>query len=123
MKNALARIVPTCLVGICLLWYWPQSHAARAGGESPGCRLVVEALESASKLKVGMLRADLERDFDQDGGISARDRGVFTYRHCRYIKIEVEFGLHEDDANAQSFSPADRVSKISRPYLAYPVSD
>jgi hypothetical protein len=123
MRTVFARVIPGLLIAVCLLWYWPRRVPACAGEESPSCKLVAEALNSTTKLKVGMLRADLEKDFDPDGGISGQDRGMFTYKRCHYIKIEVEFEAHEISSGSQASSPTDRVSKISRPYLAYPVSD
>ena len=120
----LRRASLVCILSVCVLWYWPSSHAACAGGgESQSCRLVVEALEATSKLKTGMLRADIERDFDPDGGMSVQDRGTFTYRRCHYIKIDIEFKIRGNATSTHSFSPEDEVSKISRPYLSYPVSD
>ena len=85
--------------------------------------MVVDAMDSASKLKIGMLRADVERDFEADGGISVRDRGTYTYRRCHYIKLNIEFRVHENAPNTYAISPEDQVSKISSLYLAYPVSD
>ena len=117
-------IIASCVLALSILWYWPRIHSAcAAGGESPSCSLVVDALGAAGKLKLGMLRADLEKDFDPDGGLSVQDRGTFTYRRCHYIKIDIEFKAHESEPNTYSFSPEDQVTKISKPYLAYPVSD
>jgi hypothetical protein len=113
-----------CLLSACILWYWPRGHAASAEAvESQGCGLVAEALDSASKLKAGMLRAEIEKEFEPDGGLSARGQGTFTYRRCHYIKIDIQFKVHEDDPNTYPFSSEDQASKISKPYLAYPVSD
>lgn len=123
MGTIVSRATFGCLITICLIWGWPSSKAASADRESPSCRLVVQALDAASKLRVGMLRADIERDFDIDGGMSVQDHGTFTYRTCHYIKIDVEFKVHENSAATYPFPPEDEVSKISRPYLAYPVSD
>jgi hypothetical protein len=108
----------------CGLCYWPRSHAACAGGTgSQGCDLVAEALDAASRLKAGMPRADVEKAFTLDGGMSFQDRATYTYRHCRYIKVDVEFQKRDVAPDVQAFSPEDQVSKVSKPYLAYPISD
>jgi|SRR5271154_320277 len=113
-----------CLFVACISWYWPRGHAASAeGGESQGCRLVAEALDSASKLKAGTPRAGIEKEFEPDGGLSARGQGTFTYRRCHYIKIDIQFKVQEDGPNTYPFPPEDQASKISKPYLAYPVAD
>lgn len=113
-----------CLFSICVIWYWPRSHPVCAGGaEGQGCGLVVQALDAASKMKIGMLRAAVERDFELDGGMAFQDRATYTYRRCHYIKVDVEFQKRDVPPNAQAFSQGDQVSKVSGPYLAYPRSD
>ena len=124
MKTMLRLAMLGLLISVCSLWYWPQRHAACAGGgESQGCKLVTEALESASKLKVGMLRAEIEKDFELDGGMTFRDKATYTYRRCHHIKVEVEFAQSDGLSTPGTLSPEDQASRISRPYLAYPISD
>jgi hypothetical protein len=100
-----------------------RSIAAGTPDEQSGCTVVEQALDSVSKLKPGMLRADVERDFQPDGGISVRDRATYTYRRCHYIKINVAFSTLGNDPSAERSSPEDQISKVSAPFLAYPVSD
>lgn len=114
--------------GVCLaslVLAWPARHVPSvcAAGESKSCEMVIDAMDAASRLKIGMLRADVERDFEADGGMSVRDRGTYTYRRCHYIKLNIEFKVHENVPNTYAISPGDEVSKISGLYLAYPVSD
>ncbi len=68
-----------------------------------------------------MRRADIEREFDHDGGISSPDRASYTYKECHYVKVEVEFTTSAADSHP--FAPDDQVSRISKPFLAYPISD
>lgn len=70
--------------------------------------------------KVGMVRADVERDFEFDGGLSVPSRTVYVYRRCHFIKINVDFTVEKD---AVTTSSADKILKVSAPYLALPVSD
>jgi hypothetical protein len=124
MKPVLKLATFGCLFFLCALWYWPRGHAACAGGtESQSCKPVVEALDAASKLKAGMLRADVEKDFDLDGGMTFQDRATYTYRRCRYIKVDVEFQKRDVPPNIQTFSQEDIVNKVSTPHLAYPATD
>jgi hypothetical protein len=125
MRPKLRLVTFVCLSLLCAVWYWPRGHrACAASTESQGCRLVMEALESASKLSVGMRRAEIEKDFELDGGMTFQNRGTYTYRRCHYIKVDVEFQKSDPTSNTiETFSPGDQASKISKPYLAYPVSD
>jgi hypothetical protein len=100
-----------------------ESPAQAKAEQASGCALATQALESASKLKPGAIRADVEKDFDPDGGLSMRSRATYVYRRCRYVKIDVEFRIREGSQTTEGFSPDDQVSRVSSPYLAYPVSD
>jgi hypothetical protein len=65
-----------------------------------------------------MFRADLERLFKYEGGIHTRSQQTYVYRDCPYIKIDVEFAPSE-----QNQKSADRITNISRPYIARPIID
>jgi hypothetical protein len=94
-----------------------------ASADRPECRIVLEALEAANNLKVGMHRSDVERIFKPDGGMSVQAKGIFTYRGCQFIKIDVEFESREVKGAGDLFLPNDRIANVSKPYLAYPVTD
>ncbi len=124
MRQPILRLAfCACLASAILAGPARRVPSVCAAGEPKACEMVIDALEAATKLKVGMLRADVEKDFEVDGGISIRDRGAYTYRPCHYIKINIEFKLRENAPGVYAPSPNDEVSKISSPYLAYPVSD
>jgi hypothetical protein len=53
----------------------------------------------------------------------SQDRATYTYRHCHYIKVDIDFQKRDVAPDIQSFSQEDTVTKVSKPYLAYPVSD
>ena len=109
-------------IGPSLVLAEPLLRPVRA--ESKACGMVMEALKAADKLKPGIMRLEVENEFELDGGLAFQGQGRFTYRRCHYIKIDVEFEkTQESGAPTVVFSPGDRVTKISRPYLAYPVSD
>jgi hypothetical protein len=80
-------------------------------------------LEAASKLRVGVARADVEKDFELDGGMTFQDKATYTYRRCHYIKVDVEFQKRDVPPNTEAFSEGDTVVKVSGLRLAYPVTD
>ena len=85
---------------------------------------IQHVLRSLSTIKPGMTRKDLSSILDTDGGLSFRSQGRYVYRHCPYIKIDVEFSPVDEDANSYPhWNPDDKIIKISRPYLEYPTSD
>jgi hypothetical protein len=73
-----------------------------------------------SNIKAGMTRQALSGSFEGDGGLQSRLHGRYAYKHCRYIKIDIEFSSVDDGLD---FSPDDKIVKVSRPYLEYPISD
>jgi hypothetical protein len=73
-----------------------------------------------SNIKPGMTRQSLSRSFEGDGGLQFRSHGRYAYKHCHYIKIDIEFSDVDDGPD---FSPDDKIVKVSRPYLEYPISD
>ncbi len=118
MKRAVVFAM-TCAVFF--LPSWSISGKAQSAEEQQ-CKLVVEAIEAANRLKPGMTRADVEEDFKEDGGISFPPQARYIYRKCSHIKIDVEFS-GEPMKLAQAPSPNDRITKVSRAYLEYPSFD
>ena len=85
-----------------------------------------QVLRSIATIKPGMTRKDLVRVFKQEGGLSTRTRKKYVYKHCPYIKVDVEFSPASDmDANqdAATEKPEDRIVRISRPYFEYSITD
>lgn len=81
------------------------------------------SLTQIEKIQVGMTRADVERLFVSDGGISTRYRQTYVFRDCPYIKIDVEFAHIEQDSHPTEERSRDRITLVSRPYLAQPRGD
>ncbi len=117
------------LVCVAVLSSWNILAQAPVTGEE--CKPIAQALEATKKLKPGMLRAELEKEFEEDGGISFfekdseasfRQKGRYVYRKCPYIKIDVEL-IFEGTTEAPAPSQKDRIRSISRPYLEYPYAD
>lgn len=72
-------------------------------------------------VKVGMRRADVERVFATEGGLSTRAQRTYVYRNCPYFKVDVEFSWNEGQQSGEELD--DRVAKISAPYLAWTHTD
>lgn len=81
------------------------------------------SLLQIERIQVGMTRADVEKLFMSDGGISTRYRQTYVFRECPYIKIDVEFAPTEAEGGALPVRPTDRITVISKPYLARPTAD
>ena len=84
---------------------------------------IAQSLREMEKIKVGMTRADLLKVFREEGGISTRTHRQYGYRDCPYIKVAVEF---ERVGNAEApfqENGADKIVKISRPFLEWSVID
>ena len=88
---------------------------------------LANSLTEIETIHAGMTREDLLKVFRPAGGFSSSNRfkGVFVYRDSPYINIDVEFA-HPDEGGASSstpVSPLDKITSVSRPYLAHPVYD
>jgi hypothetical protein len=77
-------------------------------------------MRSIATLKPGMTRRDLLRVFTTEGGIFTRKKQRYVYRHCPYIKVEVDFSPLDA---AQEPSPDDQVANITQPFLEYSIMD
>ena len=83
---------------------------------------ILQTLAECDKIKPGMSRDDLLKVFEGAGGLSTAAQRTFDYRAQPYIHVDVEFKLvNPKDVLAEHQS--DRITKISRPYLAYGVQD
>ena len=95
----------------------------RASEQSKSCELVRQALQASQKLKAGMARADVEKEFQEDGGMTfsseAEHHDRYTFKSCGMIKIDVDLAL----ADNSKPGPNDRIIKVSRPYLGYESKD
>jgi hypothetical protein len=83
---------------------------------------VDHVMRSISTIKPGMTRRDLVAVFNEEGGLSTRTQRRYVYKHCPYIKVEVNFDpVGKTDMTVEN--PEDRIVKISRPYLEYAIGD
>jgi hypothetical protein len=74
------------------------------------------------ELKPGVLRSQLEKDFELDGGMQSAATSRYVLKTCHYIKIDVSFS--GDGINDRTeFLPTDKMVTVSKPYLEFPVKD
>ena len=77
----------------------------------------------AQKLSVWQLGLDRPQIFTTEGGLSTAKHRTFVHRRCPYIKIDVDFTLSDPKQSVVDERPTDTVSKMSRPYLEWTISD
>lgn len=83
-------------------------------------RWIEHVINSIATIKPGMTRQDLSHTLTSEGGLSTRTQRKYVYKHCPLIKVDVEFSAVDKGTDE---SPADKIVKISRPYLEYSISD
>jgi hypothetical protein len=104
---------------------FPAQEVIDARGRGPidqeHTNWIDHVMRSISTIKPGMTRKDLFTVLNEEGGISFRTRKTYVYKHCPYIKVDVEFAPADEDRNpdAVTENPEDKILKISRPYLEY----
>ena len=81
-------------------------------------------LSSIATIKPGMTRKELFGLFAEEGGLSFGKHKTYVYKHCPYIKVDVEFSpADETGQDAMTENSSDRIVSISRPYLEYAIMD
>jgi hypothetical protein len=117
VKLRLPRIATECLILFLLC------SVAIAQQPAECCSLVLKALDAAERVKPKMTRAEIEKEFSEDGGLSFGNERVYTYKSCSYIKIRVAFEIEAGKKTSLAESPSDIVRSVSQPYLEYPHYD
>jgi hypothetical protein len=82
---------------------------------------VAEAITELSKVKAGMTRKELLKIVTTEGGLSTRTHRQYVYKKCPYIKIDVEFEAVGEAMDGES--SADKIVKVSKPYLEFTIGD
>jgi hypothetical protein len=93
---------------------------ARTRADEEHAQWIGGVMQAIAAIQPGMTRQDVFQVFTEEGGLSTRTRKTYVYKHCPYIKVDVEFSAIEDsgvDAGSPVENPADKIVKISRPYL------
>ena len=82
-------------------------------------------LKEAKAIKTGMTRGDLLKVFTPEGGLSSRMKRTYAHAKCPLVKVDVEFKPAQPEEKSRELSERqdDKIVKISKPYLAWPVMD
>ena len=114
-------------LSVILLLFLCAPVSSQGDSDAELTRLISEAILETSAITVGMSRGDLARVFTTEGGLSTRAQRTYVYRRCPYIKVDVEFEVeHLRDSEGRVSRPEaddDVIKRISRPYLAWSVTD
>ena len=91
--------------------------------ESQCCSVVTAALQAVGQIKKGRKRADVEKEFSEQGGLSGRNETIYVYKLCPLIKVRVFFSPSTDQKGSRKSRLDDMVRSVSTPYIEYPVKD
>jgi len=108
------------LVFAILLFCGPYSVGATPDDETHLAHVawVAQSIHEMKSIKVGMTRRELRKIFNE-GGINRRNKGLYVYNKCPYMRVEVEFeavGPADDKLNSL-MGTQDKIVKISKPFL------
>ena len=100
-----------------------QKRKEPAKGNSEHTEWLARSLREMETIKPGMTRADLLKVFQEEGGLSTRSQRTYVFRGSPYLKVDVTFEAVGAPQDKLTQSPKDRITTISKPYLAWSISD
>jgi hypothetical protein len=131
--SATARLISkaTELADESLLPPWAKSRAEIQDESVPmsaalneeRTKWIAKALRQIDKIKPGMRRRDLLKNFTTEGGISFRTERTYVYIECPYIKVDVHFKAVDGTTPGLNEDPNDIIESVSKPYLGWSVTD
>lgn len=83
---------------------------------------IEKVLREVQQIKVGMTRADLLKVFTTEGGVSTRKWRRYVHQRCPYIKVDVEFKPVGKKKDFLQEKAADKITKISTPFLEWSIA-
>lgn len=83
---------------------------------------IESAMRSVLAIQPGATRRRVLMVFTEEGGLSTRTQRTYVYRQCPYIKVVVKFA-EVGNSGGTTEMPEDKITTISRPYLAYGTAD
>jgi hypothetical protein len=98
----------------------------RTQADDEHTKWVDHVMRSISTIELGVTRRELLTVFRDEGGLSTRAHRRYVYKHCPYIKVEVDFAIistTSTDGEISAEGPDDKIVKISRPFLEYSIMD
>lgn len=122
MKRIVA-IAFFCMIVAAMALPQSENEPSASGFDEEHTEWIASALRSIQTVKVGMTRSELMKVFTTEGGLEFKSattsQKTFVYRKCPYIKVDVKLAI----SNPEEDLPTDRITEISRPYLAWSVMD
>jgi hypothetical protein len=92
--------------------------------ESEHSKWLAKSLREIQTIKPGMTREELLKVFqEEEGGLSSRTQQRYAFRECPYIKVDVTFEAVGALEGKLTKSPKDKITKISTPFLEWPIID
>jgi hypothetical protein len=84
---------------------------------------IAKLMRSIATIRPGLKRRDLDALLTTEGGISTRLQKTYVSRECPYIKVDIQFNAGAGTAQSGEESSDDIIESVSKPYLAWSVSD
>lgn len=134
-KNILAGLMVNVFLASSIIWFGYQKipHKIKVHTiKNPATNYNVPTITNKEKflkdfqsIKIGMTRGEIENKFKMDGGIQCVSHVRFIHPECPYLKINVSFEFKKDknDQNRPIWSPEDKVTDVSKPYIENPYLD
>ena len=126
MKTILRfSIFAACAGWACVALLRAQAPPPRARPDENRTQWVESCLKDFESIKAGMTRGQLEAKLTMDGGLQGVSPVRFAHPACGYFKMDVEFEHKRDAANQGRAiaDKADKVTKVSKPYIERPFAD
>lgn len=115
-KATLLMVGLLLAVPFCLLAEKPKHDADLT-------KKIEKVLREVQQIKVGMTRADLLKVFTAEGGCSNRNCRRYVHQRCPYIKVDLEFKPVGKKKDLVQENAADKITKISKPFLEWSIMD
>jgi hypothetical protein len=81
-------------------------------------REIEAVIRIVDTLRPGMTRADVLKNFETEGGISARQWNHYVYKKCSFIKVDITFVVAPGEDQTKELRQT-----ISKPYLEFSIMD
>lgn len=126
MKTILIfRIFAACVGLACVALLHAQEPPLRAQPDKNQTQWAESCLKDFESIKTGMTRGEVEAKLAMDGGLQSVSPVRYAHPACGYFKMDVEFEFKRNaaDQNRAVADKADKVTKVSKPYIERPSID
>lgn len=126
MKTILRfTIFAACAGWACVALLHAQAPPPKAHPDKDRTQWVESCLKNLESIKAGMTRGQVEAKLTMDGGLQSVSPVRFAHPACGYFKVDVEFEFKRNaaDQGRAIADKADKVAKVSKPYIERPFID